>query len=405
MKAGRASALAPLRHRAEWVILATTFVANLGVQYISPLLPAMRSDLHLTTIQVGWIVGGYSLPSLLVTIPSGIAADLWGPKRVLIGCLLLFGVSGLGAMTATGFEQLLLWRVLQGIAFAPIASLTISMVSRGLPLEQQAMAQGYRAVVGSGAEFVQPVIAGFILAATGSWRPAFYLFFLCFGVAISAALVLPSGGRSPASSRGGRRADAADAFRDGAILGVTFGGFCRWFVKYGFFAYMPLYLAYYLHAGPREIGFVVGIEGLVGAVVASQAGRLGLGRLGRLSLAGSLLVFGACLPAATLHPDIRWAAAAVTVLGIADGILGTLLNSFISTLPPASVRVTVVSVSGLLRNVGKTIAPSIMGALVLAWGYPAGFAAIGLTAMAAPAYLVPLWRGRTRIDRPEAPVR
>ena len=66
----------PLRHQAEWVILATAAVTNLGVQYISPLLPAMRSDLHLTTVQVGWIVGGYSLPSLLLTLPLGVAADV-----------------------------------------------------------------------------------------------------------------------------------------------------------------------------------------------------------------------------------------------------------------------------------------------------------------------------------------
>src|SRR5919201_4437232 len=92
------SAWAPLKRQPEWVILATTFTANLGVQYLSPLLPAMRSDLHLTTVQVGWIIGAYSLPALLVTVPFGVVADVWGAKRMLIVSLAGFGLSGLAML-------------------------------------------------------------------------------------------------------------------------------------------------------------------------------------------------------------------------------------------------------------------------------------------------------------------
>lgn len=375
------------------MILAAAFSTNLGVQYISPLLPAMRGDLHLTTIQVGWLVGGYSAPSLLLTLPLGVLADLWGPKRMLVSCLLLFGVSGLGTLTATSFPQVLLWRVLQGIAFAPVATLTISMVADSLPRDQQAMAQSYRSVVGSGSEFVQPVIAGYILAAAGNWRPAFLLFVIPLVVAVWAGLALPR--------RPGRRRDrsvftsrAAATLRDPAILGLTMGGFARWFLKYGFFAYMPIYLASRVHAQPTEIGYVIGIPGLVGAVVASQAGRLGLQRAGKASLAAALAVFGASLPAATLIPNVWWAAGAAVIQGASDGVLGPLLNSFISILPPAPVRVTVVSVSGLLRNIGKTIAPTVLGPIILLMGYPLAFGAVGLLALAAPGYLLPLFRAR-----------
>jgi MFS transporter, ACDE family, multidrug resistance protein len=387
----RSNAWAPLRHQAEWVILAAAFSTNLGVQYISPLLPALGGDLHLTTVQVGWLVGGYSAPSLLLTLPLGVVADVWGPKRMLVSCLVLFGVAGLGTLTATSFWQILVWRVLQGIAFAPVATLTISMVADSLPRAQQAMAQSYRSVVGSGAEFVQPVIAGYVLALTGSWRPAFFAFVVPLVVAVWAAVALP-GVAGRRRERQAYASQAAAAVREPAILGVTMGGFARWFLKYGFFAYMPLYLASAVHADPTAIGYVVGIPGLMGAVVASQAGRLGLERAGKASLAAALAVFGACLPAVTLIPNVWWAATVAIVQGTADGVLGPLLNSFISILPPARVRVTVVSVSGLLRNVGKTIAPAVLGPMVLLMGYPLAFGVVGLLALAAPAYLLPLYR-------------
>lgn len=383
----------PLRHQAEWVILATAAVTNLGVQYISPLLPAMRSDLHLTTVQVGWIVGGYSLPSLLLTLPLGVAADLWGSKKVLIGSLLLFGVSGLGTLTAVSFEQLLVWRGLQGIAFAPFATLTISMTADTLPLELQAAAQGYRTVVASASEFVLPLLAGWSILWGHGWKPAFCLFVVPLGIAAWAAFALPS---ARARRRGqslslGR--EAAVVISRGDVLGVTAGGFARWFLKYGFYAYIPLYLAYNVHAGPAAIGLVVGIPGLAGALAATQVGRFDLGRSGRWGLAVTLAVFGLSIGAATAFPQLWWVAAVTAVQGVADGILGSLLNSYISILPPASVRVTVVAASGFLRNLGKGIAPGVVGVLVSAAGYRAAFAAVSVLALAAPAYLLPLLRG------------
>ena len=392
--AGRGSgrpSLAPLRHQSTWIILAAFFCINLGVQFISPLLPAMRSNLHLSPVEIGWIVGGYSLPALLVTLPLGILADVWGSRRVLAGCLGVFGLAGLGALSADGFPHLLAWRVVQGLAVAPIASITIAMLADTLPRAEQAMAQSYRSVVGSASEFVQPVLAGFLLAMAGSWRPAFLLFVLPLGVAVWAFFGLTdSAPRRVARASGGYSSDALTALRDPAILGVGFAGFARWFLKYGFFSYVPLYLASHVHAGPAEIGYVIGIPGLVAALVASQAGRLGLERRGRLALILALVVFGACIPAITLYPSVGWAALVTAVQGLSDGVIGPLLNSFISFLPAASVRVTVVSVSGLVRNLGKSIAPAAVGALVLRAGYPLAFGAVGLLSMTAPVYLLPL---------------
>lgn len=393
-ESSRTDALAPLRHQGEWVILASSFSINLGVQYVSPLLPAMASDLHLTTVQIGWVVGGYALPSLVLTLPLGVLADFWGSKRMLVIALVVFGVSGLAVVTASSFGQLLFWRVVQGIAFAPLATLTISMVAETVPARHQAMAQGYRSVVGSASEFVLPLLAGASLAIFGSWRPAFLLLTAPLVIGIWAALVLPAGTRGELRQRG-YATQAAAAAREPAILGVMMGGFARWFLKYAFFAYLPIYLTSRLHAQAVETGAIVAIPGLVAAIVASQAGRLGLSQRGRTSLMVGLVVFGVCLPAFTVISAIWWTAVVAVVQGIADGIIGPLLNSFISILPRPTVRVAVVSLSGLVRNVGKTIAPTVLGPLILGLGYPLAFGAVSLVAVSAAIYLLPLVRSRT----------
>jgi ACDE family multidrug resistance protein len=371
------------------VVLAASFSMNLGVQYVSPLLPSIRAGFHLSAPEAGLVVGAYALPSLVMTVPLGVAADLWGAKRLLVASLAVFGAAGVGAATSPTFPALLAWRLLQGAAAAPLASLSISTLADIVPAHRQAMAQGYRSVVASASEFVLPVLAGYSVVASGGWRAALLLLALPLGVAAWGALVLPDVRRP---RQRGYAAEVAAASREPAIVAVTFGGFSRWFLKYGFFAYLPLYLAQHLHAPADQIGYVVGIAGLAAALVATQAGRLGLAGHGKAALAASLSAFGLCLPAITLVGSIWWAAGMAVLLGAADGVLGPLLNGFISVLPPPGVRVAVVSLSGLVRNLGKAIAPAAVGPLVLLLGYTGAFALAGLVAIAAPAYLIPLYR-------------
>lgn len=389
------SAWLPLRRQAFWVILAATFAANLGVQYISPLLPAMRHSLHLSPIQLGWVIAAYSLPSLLVTVPLGVLGDLWGGKRVLIGCLLLYGLSGIATVWVADFTQLLVLRVLQGIGNAALATLTISLLAAGLAPREAALSQGYRVVMGSGAEFVQPVMAAAILTWTGDWRLPFLLFLLPVATAIWAIFGLrgaDTGAAEAGAFRTGFGRQLGSAISDGALLGISAGGFARWFIKYAFFAYMPLYLATQLNASANEIGLIVGIPGLLSALAASQTGRLGLGRVGRWALLISLAVLGGTMPAITIFHSITWAVVFSILMGTADGVCGPLLNAYISFLPAPAVRTTVVSISGVIRNLGKTAAPLVAGALLATAGYTFALLAVGMAGLLAPGYLVALFR-------------
>jgi len=392
----RVSAWAPLRRQPFWVILGASFAMNLGVQYISPLLPVMKGEMHLDVVQVGWLVAAYSLPSLLVTLPLGIAADLWGGKRVLVACSLLFGLSGVAAVWVTDFGQLLVLRVIQGVGNAAMASLTISLLAEGLSADEQALSQSYRVAVSSSAEFVLPLLAGLELAWFGNWHIAFLAFALPCAVGIWAIFGLPGSsegghGKGRGKASYGRQLQAA--LVTPAVAGVTAGGFARWFMKYGYFSYIPLYLASQLHASSTAIGLIVGIPGLLSALAATQAGRFGLGQNGKLALVVSLVVMGAGLPAITLVHSVPAAVAFSVVMGAADGICGPLLNAYISHLPPAAVRTAVVSVSGLIRNAGKAAAPVVAGALVVMTGeYSSAMTAIGLSGVLAVGYLFPFLR-------------
>lgn len=389
---------APPRERlAQLLVILSSASGVLGVQLVSPLLPEMQRSLHLTTAQTGAIVSSYSIAALLFTLPAGLVADRFGSRRVLWWSLLLFGLSGLATVAVHGFLLLLVLRVIQGLAFAALVPLTIGVLVDVVRPERRTHAQSYRVAGMSGAEFVLPLVAGLLVAWTGHWQVPFLLFGIPVVLAALVVKILPQASVEHVPlKRGEYGPQVRQAARDPLIVSLFVVGFVRWWLKYGFFTFMPLYLYDRLGTGVAEIGAVVAVQGLLGAVVSSQTGRLGSGTGARAALVASTVVMGLSLSALPLVNDVRWAVAMCMLLGVADGLAGPLMNGLVGILPPAAVRTTVIALSGTGRNLGKAVAPSAIGLIIAASGYGPGFLIAGALGLAAPLYLRPLWAPRLR---------
>jgi MFS family permease len=89
---------------------------------IAPLLPDYVDDLGLTKAEAGVLSASYAAGTLLASLPAGLIASSVGPRRTVIGGLLLLGVTSV----AFGFaEQIYLLdaaRFIQGVAGALIWS-------------------------------------------------------------------------------------------------------------------------------------------------------------------------------------------------------------------------------------------------------------------------------------------
>lgn len=386
----------PARRRlTQALVILSSAAGVLGVQMVSPLLPAMQSSLHLSTAETGAIVSSYSIAALLATLPAGLVADRFGARRVLWWSLLLFGASGLATVAVQGFLLLMVVRVIQGIAFAALVPLTIGVLVDVVRPERQSHAQSYRVAGMSGAEFVLPLVAGLLVAATGRWQAPFLLFAMPLILAVLVRRALPqSTGEHVPLKRGEYGPQVLSAARDPLIVSLFVVGFVRWWLKYGFFTFMPLYLYHTLHTGVASIGAIVAVQGLLGAVVSSQTGRLGSGVTARATLVCSTIMMGASVAALPLMHAVWWAVAMCMVLGVADGLAGPLMNGLVGVLPPAAVRTTVIALSGTGRNLGKAVAPFAIGLIISGTGYSVGFILTGALGLAAPLYLRPLWAPR-----------
>src|SRR5688572_20452287 len=102
------------------MILLDTTIVNVAI-------PAMSDSLHASLADVLWILNAYILVYAVLLITAGRLGDLYGPKRLFMVGLVVFT----GASVACGFaqnpDQLIAFRVLQGIGGALLTPQTLSV--------------------------------------------------------------------------------------------------------------------------------------------------------------------------------------------------------------------------------------------------------------------------------------
>ena len=208
-QAGRPAVVIP-RHawQALVVLLAGMFMALLDTTIVNVALPTIRTSLNASEATLSWIISGYALAFGLALIPSGRLGDRIGHKWVFFTGLALFTLASLACGLAQNDLQMIIARVVQGLAggmFVPAVTAVIQLLfppmARGKAFAIMGSVIGVSTALG-------PILGGLIIQAFGDengWRLVFWVN-LPIGVAalIAAALLLPSGSeRSANEARSG----------------------------------------------------------------------------------------------------------------------------------------------------------------------------------------------------------
>ena len=117
----------------RWHILAAlTFArSSMGFQFqsVAPLAPFVSSDLGLDNTQLGWLIGIYLLPGVVIALPGGLLGARYGDKRVtLIGLALMTG-GGIWLARAASIAEADAARLVSGIGAVILNVLFTKMVA------------------------------------------------------------------------------------------------------------------------------------------------------------------------------------------------------------------------------------------------------------------------------------
>jgi MFS family permease len=196
--AGRPAA--PVVSRRAWqaliVLLAGMFIALLDTTIVNVALPTIRTSLDASESTLSWIISGYALAFGLALIPAGRLGDRYGHKWVFVTGIALFTLASLACGVAQDDLQLVIARVVQGLAgglFVPAVTAFIQLL---FPPQARGKAFAIMGAVIGVSSALGPIVGGLIIQAAGEesgWRLVFFVN-LPVGLAtvIAAIFLLPS---------------------------------------------------------------------------------------------------------------------------------------------------------------------------------------------------------------------
>jgi len=366
------------------VLLALVVVNGVAEASIVPLLPSIRDDLGLTSVQAGLVLSATTIAMLVVAMPVGLVANRFGTRVPLVIAACLIPAALLGQALAASLPLLVGSRLLFGLSFGIIWVIAPARAAAG---GRGARGTGPMIAASGLGWLIGPVVAGGV-ADAADWRIASLV------LAVFALPLIPLISRYAEPRATGERLERVPLVaalglvrRNRAIAGAALVSALLGVVGGVSGLLLPLALASN-GLSPGGIGLAFGISAAVWIAAAALVGRL---RASAVHLRG-VGVAVAILAGAWLLPAFGLSTFAL----LAFLLVSTGCRSAINTLNFAV---------GVRASSGDS-APAVIGVMNLAWavmalstpllagladgsaGVRAAFALTGLAAAAVAALLL-----------------
>lgn len=167
----------PSRARHKLLVFTTVLaiITYLDRVAISSAAPAVRSELGLTAIQMGWVFSAFTWTYAIFEIPSGWMGDVMGPRKVLSRIVIWWSVFTAATGAAWSFGSLVVCRLLFGMGEAGAFPNTSRSFARWFPVSERGAAHGWVFMGTRMGGAITPPLVVALMASIG-WRQAFYLF-------------------------------------------------------------------------------------------------------------------------------------------------------------------------------------------------------------------------------------
>ena len=144
-------------------VLVAVALASLDTAIANTALPAIAADLNAEPAESIWVINAYQLAIVATLLPFAALGDLWGPRRVFLGGLVIFTAASLACALAPGLAWLAAARVLQGVGAGALMSVNIALIRLFYPPEKLGRGVGLNALAVGVAFAVGPSVASLVL--------------------------------------------------------------------------------------------------------------------------------------------------------------------------------------------------------------------------------------------------
>ncbi|MDL2268089.1 MFS transporter [Desulfovibrio sp. OttesenSCG-928-G15] len=355
-----------MRHPVLNLVLGLSLTTSVGISGLIPILPRVAAHFGLPPADSWMIIAAYALAGLCCVPLSGILSDRMGRKALLIPALLLFIMGGTGCAMAASFNQLLAWRVVQGMGSASLSILATSIIADTWQGMERIRAMSLNAFVLGVSTAACPALGG----ALGmlDWRLSFLLplpALVLVWMAWRLPLLLPVKGAS-------LKAYAA-ACLDCMLKRRTLWLLCLTLLTFimmsgPIITCFPLLAESIFAASPLECGLLIASASLSAGLSAPMLPRL----CKTLSCAAILVMATAAYIAAFvcigLAPGFAWLVPGLLLYGLGQGLNLPLVQTLLVGQAKDSERGALMALNAMLLRAGQNIGPWGFGSLAAALG-------------------------------------
>jgi|SRR5580692_6100360 sugar phosphate permease len=382
---------------------------------ISLALPHISHDLHLDPQQAGAVAGIFYWGYWVLQIPGGHLAKHWSAKKLVSILMVAWGIAAVGCGLARNGHELLIMRVILGVAEGGVFPATLILLSHWFSRAERARANAFWLLCLPGAVIISSPISGWILdhfnwrvmlmtegALPLIWLLVWLIFIDDHPQHVSwlepcdrEQLILTLQEEGSELETSGRVFYFRELLRPQVgILAATY--FCFTSGQMGLLFWLPSAMERVTKLSNLSTGILFTMPFIVGAVSLLIFSRLSdKFRERRRHVAWALLIGGACLLVAVIvssrSPVLAFSFIALSGIG-AYGPMGPFWAIPTETLPARVVGSAMGLVNGV-GNLGGFFAPMVVGYLNKKTGsFLYGFAFLGLVTWISAALALSLHR-------------
>ncbi|MCX5968618.1 MAG: DHA2 family efflux MFS transporter permease subunit [Cyanobacteria bacterium] len=193
----------------QWLIILTASIGALleiiDVSITNVALIQIQANLGATLAEVGWVVTGYAMASVIMIPLSEWLGELFGQRNYFVFCLLGFTGASVLCGLAPNLTVLVLARILQGLLGGGLLPKAQAIIFRTVPKQLQGVGQAVFGIVVLAGPALGPTLGGLLTDLLG-WRWIFFINvpFGLLTVVMALAFMEQDQGREPSGRYGGR---------------------------------------------------------------------------------------------------------------------------------------------------------------------------------------------------------
>jgi len=343
-------------------------------------VPLYAHDLGATRFEVGALFAVSTLAGALLSLPSGVLVDRFGPRNLLALSFVLSAASQLATAVTPNVTPLFLWQIVGGLAAGAQQASLFSAVTEAISGGRLGRAMGWLTLSMQTGFFVGPLIAGVALR----WID------LRADIAVTTALLVfaipgaiaAGGTRQHMGSGFSIKAPLRALVAQPSFVPVTIGLVGAALIWGTTQAFLPVFGQEALRLPSYMVGYLIAVQAIANGASRPFAGRLvdrarhrwPIVFVGTVVFSADVVVLG--------HLSGFWIPALVLAVGTPFiAVVFVSIGVVFADLSAGSTRGVTMGAYGSVLFIGLSLGPLAFGPIMQTSGYAAGFTACAAAAV------------------------